>query len=89
MVLNFIGKQVEVVQATNTSLIGLQGVVVDETRNALYIQTKDEAKCVMKRGATYTIGNTIVEGYSIMGRVEERMKKVLRGKKHGKKGKKS
>ena len=73
----FIGKTIKVVDATNKNLIGIKGVIVDETKNLFEL---DNGKKLVKEQITITMNiehETItLEGKHIVGRPEERLKKV-------------
>lgn len=74
-----IGLGVEVVRATDPSLVGLKGRVVDETRNMLLVETGGGEKMVPKRGNRFRFdiqGGTEVEGDDIAFRPEDRIKKA-------------
>ena len=77
----FIGFEAKVVKSSNPDLVGLEGKVVDETRNTFTILNKDgEKKVVIKETAIIefvTLDGTVVEidGKVIMGRPEDRIKK--------------
>jgi ribonuclease P protein subunit POP4 len=74
-----IGLQVAVVRATDPSLLGLGGRVVDETRNTLLVETVRGEKTVPKRGTRFRFdvqGGTEVEGDDIAFRPEDRIKKA-------------
>ena len=68
-----IGKQVTVVKATNPSLQGIKGIVIDETKHMLIIDAK-KRKRVPKRGCTFKFGDKIVEGRDIEIAPAERIK---------------
>ena len=74
-----IGLDIEIVDAQNESLVGIKGVVIDETRNCLIIGTKDGEKKVLKKGVeikTKVDGKEIIiTGDFLVGRPEERIKK--------------
>tara|TARA_Y100000310_G_C20617742_1_gene781561 strand:- start:382 stop:642 length:261 start_codon:yes stop_codon:yes gene_type:complete len=74
-----IGLDVEVVGAKNDTLIGIKGVVVDETRNCLIIDTKEGEKKVLKKGVEIKIKmegkEIIITGDFLVGKPEERIKK--------------
>jgi ribonuclease P protein subunit POP4 len=74
-----IGLDVEVVNAQNESLIGIKGVVVDETKNCLIIGTEEGEKKVLKKGVeikTKVDGKEIIiTGDFLVGKPEERIKK--------------
>ncbi len=69
-----IGKRVEVVDATNSSLRGVQGMVTDETKSSLVIKTDKGLITVLKsaiRGLKLESGKTITLPNK---RAEERIK---------------
>lgn len=75
---------VEVVQASDAGLVGLQGTVVDETLHTLTVRVGDPGGRrvqVPKAGCTFRLtlpeGGTVdVEGRAIAFRSEDRTKKV-------------
>lgn len=75
----FIGLDVVVVDANNKSLIGIQGEIVDETKNTFVIQTKSGDKEVLKKGASFKTRlnhqEIIIKGDILVGRPEDRIKK--------------
>lgn len=78
-----IGLPVEVVEAENPSLVGIRGLVLDETKNTLVIGEPGGAKkVVLKFQATFLFslpdGTRVrVDGKYLVGRPEERLKKAL------------
>ncbi len=72
-----IGTKIHITNAKNKSLIGLSGIVIDETKNALKIQTQTDAKIktILKNQVTLKIGNMIINGCELAYRSEERIKK--------------
>lgn len=79
-----IGLEAEVTDAKNKSLIGLKGLIVDETKSILSIETKDGIKKVIKSQVMLTImfeGRTFqIDGKILVGRPEDRLKKVRKVK---------
>jgi ribonuclease P protein subunit POP4 len=72
--------KIKVVASKNPSLVGLQGIIIDETKNTLKIKTlKKGIKTLIKDQSSYEIeleGNAYnVDGASIVGKLEERIKK--------------
>jgi len=78
-----IGKNIEILKSTNKSLVGLQGKVLDETKNLLVIESKKQKKVEEKKilkahvtikmsykGKTYNI-----DGKLLVARPWERIKK--------------
>ncbi len=84
----WIGLNVEVVNSTNQSEVGIKGRVVDETKNTLKILTEKGLKTVIKKGRVFRVkfaGKLIdVSGDLINFRPEERIKKGLMLLKRGK-----
>ncbi len=77
-----IGLKVEVEKATNKYLIGLKGVVVDETYNTLVIDEEGKEKRVQKKGTIFIFhlpnGKRVeVDGNLLVSRPEDRIKKKL------------
>lgn len=70
----FIGKQVKVLEATNTTYINIKGVIIDETKNAFLIKTNTSEKLVLKKHVTFEINNEIIQGNKIIKRLENRLK---------------
>ncbi len=74
-----IGLQCEIVNATNKSLIGCKGKIVDETRNTLIIDCDNHSKTILKEQVTLNlhIGENIIqiEGKTLVARPHERLKK--------------
>lgn len=74
-----IGLRVTVVDARNKSLIGIQGEIVDETKQTFVIETKAGEKKVLKKDVHFKtkIGDQeiIIQGEILVGRPEDRIKK--------------
>ena len=71
-----IGLRVKITNASNPTLVGLEGEVVDETKNTLKIRTKSGVKQVLKSVCTFDLTGTKVNGSDLVGRPEDRLKKV-------------
>ena len=76
----FIGFEAKVIKSSNPDLVGLEGKVVDETRNTFTILHNSEEKIVIKDTAVFhfvMLDGTVIEvdGKVIVGRSEDRMKK--------------
>jgi len=74
-----IGLDVEVVGSTNKFHVGIKGLVVDETKNLLIIETRKGIKKIQKKGAKFIFtipdGKKVkVNGTKIVVRPEERIK---------------
>lgn len=74
-----IGLNIEIVKAKNSSLIGLKGRIVDETKNTLVIEQKNKVKKLLKDQITINIKfpKKIIQvnGKLLLGRPEDRIKK--------------
>ncbi len=73
-----IGLPVEVVDDSNPCNKGIKGVVLDETMKTLVIRGNGDRR-VAKKDAVFKFDlgeeSVLVEGYAIMGRPEDRVKK--------------
>ena len=80
--LELIGKELEVIDADNPTLIGIKGKVIDETKNMLIIETNNETKKLVKKQVTIKVKiedkEIIIKGEILQGRPEERLKKKIR-----------
>lgn len=79
----FIGKNVTIIESSIINLIGLSGVVVDETKNTLKLKTNNGIKIIIKSIVTLSIelSNRIkvqVEGRKISYRPEDRIGRMGR-----------
>ena len=76
---NIIGKKITVLDAHNTAQLGLEGTIINESRNMLEIETVSGTKRLIKAGIKFTVksGNksVAVNGKDIIGRLSERLKK--------------
>ena len=70
----WVGKHGKVVQATNENLIGIEGVVVDETKNTITFETKQGEKKVPKKGTVFAINGHKIIGDNVVVAPEERIK---------------
>ncbi len=74
-----IGLQVEVISASDPTLVGLKGRIVDETRNTLTIEGSGRERMIPKRGSVFRFevgGKVDVEGERILFRPEDRIKRA-------------
>jgi ribonuclease P protein subunit POP4 len=78
-----IGLKAVVSRSSNDFLAGIQGHIVDETRNTIRINTKKGPKMIPKDVATFVFklqdgSNVEVDGSRLIGRPENRMKNRTR-----------
>ncbi|NYT00872.1 MAG: ribonuclease P protein component 1 [Methanocellales archaeon] len=74
-----IGLFAEVVASTNSSLVGIKGKVVDETRNMLVIEDKKIPKECSTFAFSIPNNKVKVDGVLLVSRPEDRMKRRIRG----------
>ena len=78
-----VGLFVKVTNSTHEGFTGIEGKVVDETKNTISIETDETEKIVPKGVATFHFylpdGNVVeIEGKIIIARPEDRIKKKFR-----------
>jgi ribonuclease P protein subunit POP4 len=78
-----IGLNAKVVRSSHPGYVGIEGKVLDETRNTILILHKNKKKIVIKNKSVFyftTPDGTIVEidGKAIIGRPEARIKRRVR-----------
>ena len=76
----FIGLETKVVKSPNSSLVGIKGLVVNETRNSFILLQDRKEKIIIKKNTFFDFvlpDGTIVEidGKVLIGRPEDRIKK--------------
>ena len=79
----FIGLKAKVVNSSNPNVVGIEGKVINETRNTFVITHGNKNKTIAKNTAvfhfTMSNGTTVeINGKTIIGRPEDRIKKKLR-----------
>ena len=79
----FIGLKSTVVKSLNNDSVGINGKIIDETRNTFTILQNNRKKVVVKDISIFNFmmpDGTIIEidGKTIIGRPEDRIKKRLR-----------
>ena len=72
---NIIGKTIEVINSNNKSLIGIKGMVENETKNMIIINSNNRIKKIIKNTVIVKIEDEIVDGKSLIGTIDERLKK--------------
>ncbi len=74
-----IGLKMEVIDSQNKNLIGIQGEIIDETKNTIKIKNNDKIMTILKKQVTLKISNGKNEiqtnGELLIGRPEDRLKK--------------
>lgn len=68
-----------ILDSNNKNLIGMQGKIVDETKNMFTIKTNEGEKKLIKNNIKFEVitkeGIMKIEGKKIVGRPEDRLKK--------------
>ena len=76
-----LGKKVNVMSSTNSSLVGLNGLIVCESQNTIRVLTeKKETKLLLKSICTLKINDKVVSGNEILARPYERLKQKWKRK---------
>jgi len=76
----FIGRKIKVIESSNSSLVGLEGKIVDETKNMFEIETNGVAKKVQKKISRFLFveEGVVVDGSIINYRPEDRLNAKFR-----------
>ena len=78
-----IGLPTSVAYSTNRCQVGISGVVIDETRNTVTLETKAGTKIIEKRNACFDFlldaTSVAIEGSKILSRPHERVSGHARG----------
>jgi ribonuclease P protein subunit POP4 len=75
-----IGKEIEVLASRDSTLLGLKGLVVDETRNTLHIVTQTHKELTVPKSiVTLNVINQkkeslVIQGPNLLGTPAERIK---------------
>jgi len=79
----FIGLNAKVTKSSNPEYVSINGKVIDETRNTLVLLHEEKEKSIIKDVAVFQFtlpdGTVVeIEGKSIVGRPENRVKKKVK-----------
>ena len=72
----FIGLPVNITVCSDPSLQGVEGNIIDETKNTLVIDSLQGVKQVAKNIATFVIDGVTINGKDITFRPEDRVRKI-------------
>ena len=79
-ILETIGTQVRVTESLNSELVDISGVIIDETKHVLKLDTEFGEKLIPKKICTFRISNhndtTIVSGTKLHNRSHERLEVI-------------
>lgn len=70
----FIGNNIKIINSKNKTLIGLEGKIIDETKNTITIKTQKGNKKILKNQVEFIIKNETITGKKIVKRPEDRLK---------------
>jgi len=70
-----IGEKARIISASNKTLIGVEGKIIDETKKTISIETEKKVKKVLKKDVKLSINKKVIEGEELIGKQEERLKK--------------
>lgn len=71
-----LGKTVEVIQSSNRYEVGIKGIVIEDTKNTIKLRVEKEVKILIKKNIILMINNKKVDGNSLIGKEEERIKRM-------------
>ncbi len=70
-----IGKTIEIVGATNPTLNGKKGTIINETKMTITLRQGTRMKTILKSAIVrLKLADRLLEGRSLLGRTEERLK---------------
>ena len=72
----FIGENVTISHHSDPSLCGVSGMIVNETRETIVIESNGSKKTISKRPARFILENGDIIGSKIAYRPQDRIKKV-------------
>ncbi|MCX6707821.1 MAG: ribonuclease P protein subunit [Candidatus Woesearchaeota archaeon] len=75
-----IGMSATIIDSRNKSNIGINGKIIDETKNCIMIKTEKGEKKMIKDNITIEFDGSrkVIEGSMLSGRPEERIKRKAR-----------
>ncbi|MFH0977961.1 MAG: ribonuclease P protein subunit [Candidatus Woesearchaeota archaeon] len=73
-----IGAKAKITSSTNKSTEGIQGIIIDETKNMISIRTISGDKKIIKKASVFEIDGERISGDELVGRPEERIKRWIR-----------
>ena len=73
-----IGERINVIAATNVAIVGLEGIIVDETRKTLVVETNASLRRLLKSTITIRLvrSGLCLDGKDLVRRPEERIKGI-------------
>ncbi len=77
--LPWLSRNLEVTDSTDPTLVGISGMVVDETRRTILVNTGGNEVTLAKDTIRFTIEDEEIDGSLVGQRPEERIGKAYRG----------
>jgi RNase P/RNase MRP subunit p29 len=77
--LPWLSRRLKVTDSTDPALVGISGIVVDETRRTIMIDTGSKEMTLAKNTIRFTIEDEEIDGSLVGQRPEERIGKAYRG----------
>tara|TARA_B100000686_G_scaffold262977_1_gene276530 strand:+ start:255 stop:509 length:255 start_codon:yes stop_codon:yes gene_type:complete len=77
--LPWLSRNLEVIDSTDPTLVGVSGLVLDETRRTIRVQTSDNEITMAKDTIRFTIEDEEIDGSAVGQRPEDRIGKKYRG----------
>jgi len=71
-----LGKQVEVIQSSNRYEVGIKGLVIEDTKNTIKIRAENGVKILIKNSIILMINDKKIDGNLLIGKEEERIKRM-------------
>ncbi|MHC1609789.1 MAG: ribonuclease P protein subunit [Candidatus Methanofastidiosia archaeon] len=76
-----IGNEVDVIGSSNPAYIGIKGTIIDETTNMIIIEDKRGLiKRLIKKNIIIEINGVQIDGMTLIGRPENRIKNRIKRK---------
>lgn len=77
---SLIGKEIEIIGSSNSNLVGLKGVLIDESANLLFLEQNGSIVKILKNSVTLKIsflGKILkIDGKLLLGTLTTRIKKI-------------
>lgn len=77
----FLGKKIKIIESPMINQLGVEGLIVDESKNTFTILSEDREIKVLKNKRVFLIGDVKIFGCDIQKKPEERIK--IKEKKNG------
>ena len=77
--LPWLSRNLEVTNSTDPNLVGISGMVMDETRRTILVNTGSKEVTLAKDTIRFTIDDEEIDGSLVGQRPEERIGKAYRG----------